>query len=416
MKKIFLPVLMGTILAGCAHSGQKSFLSLQDGEWRAVLTRSDGIEVPFNFTVKDSGDRKVLWIRNGAGRLLVDSLRYSGDTVFIHMPFFDADFSARFQNDGSLKGVWTKHYPDGDKTLLFRASPHTNYRITARPAPPTVDVSGRWAADFAPAGRQDTTHLVGEFHQQQGHLTGTFLARSGDYRYLEGVMDGDTLKLSAFDGSHIFLFKARAANDSMLSDGVFYSGFDAKTPWKAQKDSAATLPDPLSLTGYKAGENKLDFTFPDINGDAVSIRDPRFQGKVTIIQIMGSWCPNCMDETAFLSPWYNRNKDRGIAVVGLCYERATDFKEAVKSVMTFKKRFDITYPLLITGVTPSDPALLSKTLPQLTHFVGFPTTIFLNKAGEIARIHAGFSGPGTGKHYQEFTEEFNHLVDSLTAE
>lgn len=415
MRKGRYYVLLAALLAtGCAHFSQKDFLSLQEGTWRAALTRPDGVIVPFNFEVGDTAGKKVLWILNGADRMLVDSLRMRGDTVFIHMPFFNSDFIARFQNDGSLKGSWVKHYPDSDRLLSFRATPRTTYRIMSHPASPRRDVSGRWATEFREDG--DTMQAVGEFRQQGTHVTGTFLTESGDFRYLDGVLDADTLVLSAFDGSHVFLFRALARKDGILSGGVFYSGFTDTATWSARRDTGAALPDAFSLTGHKPGEDRLNFRFPDLDGNPVSLEDPRFRNKVVIIQIMGSWCPNCMDETAFMSPWYRRHSGSAVEVVGLCYERSTVFAEAVAGVRTFQKRFHVTYPLLITGVTPGDPQLLAKTLPQLTHFVGFPTTIFLNKKGEIARIHAGFSGPGTGAHYTTFVREFNHLVDSLVAE
>ena len=55
-----------------------------------------------------------------------------------------------------------------------------------------------------------------------GRVTGTFLTETGDYRYLEGVVDGDSLKLSCFDGSHAFLFHAALDQDSFR--GRFWSG------------------------------------------------------------------------------------------------------------------------------------------------------------------------------------------------
>lgn len=415
MKKTYLIPLIVLLAAGCAHFGQKDVVHLQEGAWRGVLSRQDGVVIPFNFEIKDTDRREVMYVVNGAGRMRVDSLRYQGDTVFIHMPFFNSDFWAHVQNDGSLKGEWVKHDPDSDRVMGFSATPHTDFRITGHAAASRHDLTGRWRTRFI-SQDQDTLNAVGEFKQSGDQLTGTFLTQSGDYRYLQGIVDGDTLKLSTFDGSHVFLFKALAGSDSTLRDGVFYSGFEGRSRWSAVKDESARLPDAFSLTYFKPGENKLDFSFPDLNGDTISIQDPRFKNKVVIVQIMGSWCPNCMDETDFLSSWYRQHKSKDLAIVGLCYEQSTDFKEAVKGVLTFKDRFQVTYPLLITGVTPGDPQLLDKTLPQLQHFVGFPTTIFLDKKGDIAKIHAGFSGPGTGPHYLEFIGEFNDLVNRLLAE
>ncbi len=415
MKNILIFILAAAGIAGCAHFPQKDMMRLQEGHWRGVLHRADGVDIPFNFEVEDSANKTVMYIRNGAGRLLVDHLRYHGDTLFIRMPFFDSDFRAHFQNDGSLKGEWVKHYPDSNKVLRFSATPNTSYRITASPSAARYDVSGRWKTTFVSGDSKDTTQAVGEFYQDGNKLTGTFLTESGDYRYLQGVMDGDTLKLSTFDGSHVYLFKAEAKDSNHLMNGVFYSGFTGKDNWTAEKDSSAHLPDAFSLTTFTPGD-KLGFRFPDLEGDTVSIADPRFKNKVVIVQIMGSWCPNCMDETQFMGPWYRDNKDRGIEVIGLCYERSADFKTEVKNILSFKDRFGVAYPLLVTGVTPSDPQLLEKTLPQLKNFIGFPTTIFINKKGEIAKVEAGFSGPGTGAHYQEFIAGFNQLVNQLLAE
>lgn len=408
MKKKMLYGLILVLSASCTYRGGNG--ALEEGLWRGVLHRTDGAGIPFNFRVRDTAGRTVLYIVNGKGRLLVDSIRRRGDSVYIHMPFFNSDFATVLAGDGALRGLWIKHYPDTDRVLGFTATPHTAYRIVPSPAPPAADVSGRWKATFTMAG--DTSTAVGEFTQRGGQVTGTFLTVSGDDRYLQGVMDGDTLRMSAFDGSHVFLFTAKVQGDS-LRGGVFDAGFAGRARWSAVRDSAARLPDAFSLTSHRKGEDRLSFAFPDLKGRPVSLDDARFRGKVVIVQILGSWCPNCMDETRFLSRWYRRNRGRGIEIVGLCYERPSDFSKAVAGVMTFKDRFDVTYPLLITGVRPSDPQLLHKTLPQLQHFVGFPTTIFLNRQGGIARIHAGFSGPGTGAHYTRFIAEFNHLVDSL---
>jgi thiol-disulfide isomerase/thioredoxin len=410
-KSLLLLLIIG--LAGCAH---KQDMTLQEGIWRGALQRADGVEIPFNFEVKDSLGKPVLWIMNGAARMRVDSIRQQGDTLHIHMPFFDSDFEAFFQGDGSLKGRWIKHYPDSNRVLGFSAVPHTDYRLVASPRKTEQNVNGRWATTFTSLDGKDTLQAVGEFHQQAGRVTGTFLTVSGDYRYLEGVMDGDTLKLSAFDGSHVYLFRALAAQDGVLSDGMFYAGFSGTSRWVARRDSSAHLPDAFSLTTFRPGQEKLAFSFPDLEGNPVSLADDRFRNKVVIVQIMGSWCPNCMDETQFISDWYRRNRSRGVEIVGLCYERSTDFDQAVRQVLTFKRRFDVQYPLLITGVTPSDPHLLEKTLPQLQHFVGFPTTIFMDRHGNIARIHAGFSGPGTGAHYQAYIREFNDIIDQLVGD
>jgi thiol-disulfide isomerase/thioredoxin len=148
----------------------------------------------------------------------------------------------------------------------------------------------------------------------------------------------------------------------------------------------------------------------------VSFSDPRFHDKVVLVQLMGSWCPNCMDETRFLSKFYDEYHHKGVEIVALAYERSTDFARSQVSVRSFRHRFDVKYPMLITGVSVNDSLRAEKTLPQLDAIVGFPTTLFVNRQGDIEKIHTGFNGPGTGEHYEKQKSEFYKTVDAMLAE
>jgi len=181
------------------------------------------------------------------------------------------------------------------------------------------------------------------------------------------------------------------------------------------KDANAKLPDAYSLTALKPGYTKMDFTFTDLNGKKVSLNDARFKNKVVILQIMGSWCPNCMDETAYLVNFYKKYHPKGVEIIGLAYERSTDYARSKKSLQQLVTRFGINYPVLVTGYT-NDKKELTKSLPMLANFMGFPTTIIIDKKGDVRKIHTGFSGPGTGNYYAEFINEFEKLNDDLLAE
>ncbi len=101
--------------------------------------------------------------------------------------------------------------------------------------------------------------------------------------------------------------------------------------------------------------------------------------------------------------------------MGLAYERTTDFATSKKNIGQLKNRFNVPYGLLVTGYT-SNKTEAAKSLPALSGIVGFPTTIIIDKKGDVRKIHTGFSGPGTGDHYTEFTHEFETLVQQLLAE
>lgn len=388
--------------------------SLKNGIWKAELQRADGRHIVFNFETKDSAGRKVLYVINGEERLLVDSIAVWKDSVLIHMPFFDSHFRARLDEQGNLQGIWIKRAGDKQQSMPFKARYNQKQRFAAA-AKPKRNVSGRWAVQFTGMSGK-TRNAVGEFEQHGSRLTGTFLTASGDYRYLEGVVTGDSLKLSAFDGSHAFLFTAKVANDSTLLFGRFFSGATGEEQWVAKKDENVTLPDGYDQSHMRPGESKLAFRFKGIDGRDVSLGDDAYKNKVVVLQIMGSWCPNCMDETRFLSEYYNRNKHKGVEVMGLAYERTTDFETSKAALQRFQKRFNVQYPLLVTGVTVSDPFRVEKTLPQLDRIAAFPTTIFIDKKGVVRKIHSGFNGPGTGEHYEHFQKEFNETIETLLNE
>jgi thiol-disulfide isomerase/thioredoxin len=386
------------------------------GKWRGYIMREDGHQIPFKFDIIKSGRKLIIYIDNDTERLLVDNVLQEGDSVFIKMPFFDSRFDLRVKDSLNMYGSYVKNYGDHLVTVPFKAmyDQLNSDAYVAQEEPPSYNISGRWSVLFR--GVHDSTLAVGEFKQLGDHVKGTFLTSTGDYRYLEGRVNADTLRLSTFDGGHAYSFESKILNDHVMT-GFFYAGAVSVESWVAEKNENAKLPDEFSLTHLKdSAKAFLHFRFNDLNGHIVSLSDPSFKDKVVIIQILGSWCPNCMDETKFLAPWYIKNKSRGVEVVGLAYERTTSFTDAKRLLLPFITRFDVTYPILPTGVTVNDSLRTEKTLPELQAIVGFPTTIIIDKKGMVRKIHTGFNGPGTGEHYLEFQIEFNELVNNLLKE
>lgn len=405
-----------TIIAtvSCALILQVSFAQtkLKTGIWRGALKTASGTEIPFNFDVKDTAGKQQLFIINGTERFKVTDVTSKGDSVFIHMPLFNSEFKLKL-DAGNLKGQWVKHLGERDATVEFAAEPNTDWRFIKAPDKPTFNIAGRWSAVMGEGEGRDTT--VGEFKQDGNHLTGTFLTTTGDYRFLDGTVSGNKMYLSCFDGGHAYTFTATIKDAQTITEGKFYAGATAVQSWEAVKDENAKLPDAYSLTALKPGYKKIDFAFKDLNGKVVSLQDARYKNKVVIVQILGSWCPNCMDETAYMVNYYKKYQPKGVEVVGLAYERTKDFEQSKKALLQTKNRFNVSYPILITGYTSSrgEPA---KSLPMLAKVVGFPTTIIIDKSGDVRKIHTGFNGPGTGEHYTEFISEFEKLTDDLLAE
>jgi thiol-disulfide isomerase/thioredoxin len=383
---------------------------IQTGPWQGSLQRADGQQIRFHFDVRKENGKTVLYIINAQERLKVTKLKQVNDSLIIEMPFFESVFRVKKLTAKKWTGKWIKGGARQQQVMPFTA------QLQSDLAPedirtPIADITGRWAVTFS-EGDELSKPAVGEWQQKGYTLRGTFLTPTGDYRYLSGVVNGDSLRLSTFDGAHAFLFTAKINSGREIGGGTFYSGATHVEPWIAVKDANASLPDVAAMY-LKEGEDHLNFRFQDLNKKWVSINDPKFRNKVVIIQIMGSWCPNCMDETAFLSDFYNKNKQRGVEVIGLAYEYSTDFERSKKGLLKFKDRFNVQYTILNTGVTVTDSLRTEKTLPQLTQIKSFPSTIFLDKNGKVAKLHAGFEGPGTGEHYEAQKKEFTDIVDKL---
>ena len=412
MKKALLQLFLAGLVAGTACQTEKKPSSLPPGTWRAVIG-SPGGELPFGLDLGRLDDTTFLvHVRNGTERLPLDTAHVRGDSLHVPIDIFDSELVAAV-DDSSLYGRYTR-YDAGKRAydLPFSANHGQTFRFTPANAQPAGDVSGNWAVTFRT--EKDSSQAVGVFKQQGNSLTGTFLTPTGDYRYLAGQVEGNEMKLSAFDGSHVYLFKAYLDSSRNRLEGEFWSGAKGYKKWTARRDEKAALPDANALAYLKKGYDRIDFTFPDLAGKPVSLSDPKFRNKVVVVQIMGSWCPNCMDETKFLAPWYDKNKARGVEIVGLSYEKVPTLEVSGPKLERMKKRLDVGYDVLLAGFHTTDSVAAS--LPMIEKVLAFPTTIFIDRQGKVRRIHTGFSGPGTGRYYDEFVEEFNQFVEKLLAE
>ncbi len=412
MKKYTFKALVFLMVISACQQPEKNVLTA--GIWRATLKTQSGAEIPFNFEVTDSAGKKHIDIINGKERFRVNDITLTDDSMLIEMPIFDSEIHAAF-NGKNLAGRWIKHLADSDAVMAFAAVPDASWRFFNTDVKTKFNVTGRWSATFLSADKKDTTLAIGEFRQNGTRLTGTFLTTTGDYRFLEGSVSKDKLYLSTFDGSHAFLFTGKLENDSTIVNGTFYSGLSSVESWNAKKDANAILPDAYSLTKLSSDDAQLAFKFPNLDGEMVSLSDDKYKNKVVVVQFFGSWCPNCMDETAYLAPFYKKYRDRGVEVVGLAYERSKDFDRAKKNLERMKNRLGVTYDLLITGYT-NDKEEVSASLPMFNQFIAFPTTVLVDKNGRVRKIHTGFTGPGTGTHYAGFVKEFEKNVDDLLAE
>lgn len=391
------------LLISCQN--KKPIKKLDLGSYRAILTVQDQQELPFIFKVINDS---LINIYNAKEVIVVDEIAYQNDSVIIQTPVFEGYIKAKI-NKNSLSGSFIKE--SYDRSVKFEAI--KSYIRFPQKQNATKNVTGTWETIFS-KGLEGEYIAKGIFNQEGNKVTGTFRTTTGDYRYLEGIVENDSLKLSTFDGAHAFLFNAKISDSTL--NGNFYSGLHWKEPFIAKLNNSYELPSAEHLTFLKKGYHKFDFSFPDSNEKNISLSDKRFKNKVTIVQIMGTWCPNCLDESKFLTRYYDKHKKEGLEVIALAFEVAKTKKLAFQAINRLQHRIGIKYPILLAQIGSEDKKLAHEKLPMLNHIISFPTTLFIDKKGQVRKIYTGFNGPATGQKYEEFENEFDSFVKQLLKE
>ncbi len=399
------------ILVSCFGFGQNK---LKPGTWRGVLTLSEKrneIILPFNFNVRYFNEFLSIDILNAEEKITVTEITLSGDSVNFKMPVFDSEFKTVLKND-TLRGLWINYSKKEKNKIPFEAYYNDKRRFITS-SKPAVDLSGQYEVTFNPK-TSDEYKSIGVFKQTGNRITGTFLTETGDYRYLEGAVQNNEMSLSCFDGAHAFLFFASSSKKTgkadSLSGKVFY-GISGTEDWVAVRNEKFKLKDPEGITTLKSPGEKVNFAFPNAEKQTVTLNDPKFDNKVVVIQIMGSWCPNCMDETAYLSKVYKQYKGKGLEVVALAYEKTDDFEKNKKNITRLKNKFGVEYEMLITSLTGKAKA--SESLPFLNSISAFPTTIILDRKHQVKSIYTGFNGPATGKEFELYKKKTESLLTEL---
>jgi peroxiredoxin len=402
--------ISASLLSACNSSTEQgkrmSDTYLREGIWRGVL-KPQGIEVPFLFKVENHGGNYSFTLMNGEERMNLDDIKIKDDSLHARLFVFDATIHAKIE-DNTLHGIWVKNDVK-DFMIPFSATFGNDQRFNVKSNKSDVSFEGKWEVDFIK--KKSIEKAIGLFRQKGQKLTGTFMTSTGDYRFLEGVVDGNNMKMSSFDGVNALLFEGEMLKNGEIS-GELWNLTDRHEKWTAKRNEDFELVDTYAITYLKEGYETFNVEFPNTSGDLISLTNKRYKNKVVVVQIFGTWCPNCIDETKFLVDWYKKNKSRGIEVLGLAFEKNANVSYAASRVNTWKKKLSMEYEVLIAGV----PGSRSKALPMLNEVVTFPTTIILDKQHKVRKIKSGFFGPGSGVYFEKFVEDFNLLIDRLVKE
>ena len=392
--------MIGLVLVISCNSGVSD--RLLKGDYVGKLEVENNKYLPFNFSVTNDS---TLVVQNSS-EIVGFSIDYLKDSIFIRSKVFE----------GFIKGVLEDNKINGVFVIesLDRSVPFTSYNSNKRF---NIDFENnekltlnRWRFTFNP--NMDNAFLSLGIFNSIGHneISATFRTSTGDYGYMHGGYKDSKIVLSTFNGSRAYLFEAELNNNNDSIKGIMYSGNHSKTIIEGVLDNVFELSNEYSLTSLQSKNQKFEFSFENTAGKLISIDDDIFDGKSMVIQLMGSWCSNCLDESKFYVDYLNKNKLNDIEFVALAFEYAKTKDGALNSILKLKNQIGIDYPILLAQYGSSDKGKALEKFPMLNNIISYPTTIFLDKNKDVIKIHTGFNGPATGKKYIEFINEFDDTI------
>jgi len=377
--------------------------SSPSGWWMAGLDLAGG-QLRFAIAIEKAKAGFSGRLCNGSDCQPLSRVEVRGDSVVFEMGDYAATISATLRGD-SLIGSYRNVGSRGPRVIPFRAA---KGRWPAGPAGDSL--LGRWDATFI----QDwqTSPRVFVLRNGKAGLEGTIISNSGDYGLFWGQVSADSFALSHFDGSFVYLLTGRLRGDTLR--GTFHAGLRTQTPWIAVRSTGAPHLTPPSQVIAADTAAPFRFSFPDVNGVTLDQSDPRFAGKVLVVDIFGTWCPTCHDAAPTLVQLYRDYHPKGLEMVGLAYEVSGDPATDGKLVGRYQEKFGIPFPLLLAGTNDPDAAAASQ--PQLKGPIAFPTTLFLGRDGRVRLVHGGFYGPATGAQHDRLVTEFREEIERLLKE
>jgi peroxiredoxin len=378
-----------------------------DGLWHASVLNPSGDEVAFQFELKKTRAGWQGALVNGPERYGSTSGRFDGFRLTLHFDYWDATLEAALEQ-GRWQGAFTRTYRKTKLVRSFRAQREPFYQLSGKPS---VDLSGEWLLEVNDDGKLSTYRAV--WKQQGSRIEGVLLHITGDSGVLTGYVEDEYAVLSRFDGIRAILLKLRAGPGDVLHGTMDSSKRVTGRRITSGADGAAQeSAEALSVTRMRDPGEAFRFSFPDLDGRMVSSSDARFQGKVLLISVMGSWCPNCHDEVLFLRELYERFRRRGLEIVALGFEYTGEAQRDMRQLRIFSRRHQVPYPVLYAGATED----VERTLSQLEGFRSYPTTILTGRDGRVRMIHTGFDGPSTGVRFEKLKREMTEAVERALSE
>lgn len=398
-----------TLMLGLVLVLFPSFGFAQDlaGRWDAQIDCPGG-GIDFGLELAYSAGQWSGFLINGPERIKVPFVEVNQAKLTLRIDHYDSIVELEFSGTGDeqhAEGTWKKRR-GSNKWLNMTCSARRHKTDDVFEG--NKDFVGRWAVQFS----ESEEPAVGIFNSvaAENRVSGTFLTSTGDYRFLDGGVQNKTLRLSCFDGAHAFLFKAKLVDTGVIK-GEFWSSNTWHETWTAKLDNDAAIPDEFNQTSAVQGYDLGLLSFPDLQGKPTRLDDPKFAGKARIIYVFGSWCPNCHDAGAYFAELEKKYAEHELSILGLAFEMTGEFERDAQQVKKYLHRHGSNYPVLVAGL--ADKTKATEAFPVLDRVRSYPTTIFLDRDGQVTAVHTGFTGPATGSAYDDLKQQFERRIEQM---
>jgi thiol-disulfide isomerase/thioredoxin len=393
------------------------------GIWQGTAALRGGQQVPVTVKITGTGSDLKLALLNGPAdhpdESPASSVTFDGTHLVAVYDYFARKLDATIA-DGTLKGTYgaINPGPRGGAGTEFTLT-HVAKAVDPSASPNPPDIQGGWEIATKSAKGETAWEFRVDPPSPKTPVIKTVIQRiDGDTGGLWGTWNGTSYVVGHFTPAGTALYSVTPLPDGTLSVKSLLPGRGpAATEWIARRPvdaRKANLPAPTETTQQTTVKDPsvpFVFSFPDLAGKTVSNTDPQFQGKVVIVAIGGSWCPNCHDEAPLLVSLYKKYHSKGLEIVGLDFEQG-DPENDLARLKAFITHYGITYPVLLGGKTDE----LNEKIPQGVNLNCWPTSFFLGRDGRVVETHAGFAGPGNTAGHEALVRETTALVEKLLAQ
>ena len=391
------------------------------GTWEGNATLR-GQQIPLRLQITGSASNLKAALINGPEQSAASSVTFSDGHLVIAFNYFARTLDATLDN-GQLTGTFGLVNPEA--TGNHPATPRVPIVLhpattAATPAAGAPDIKGDWEIAVQSSKGESAWQLRVDPVAKSPTIHAVIQRIDGDTGSLFGTWTGQNYTVSHFTAAGPALYTLTPQSDGTLlvsnllateAQKAQQQNLTARRPAEARKQNLAAPTTSTQQTTVKDPNAPFTFSFPNLEGKTVSNTDPQFEGKVVIVAVGGSWCPNCHDEAPFLESLYKQFHARGLEIVNLSFEEANQLSDPAR-LRAFIARYGITYTVLVAG----EPDQLNEKIPQGVRLNSWPTSFFLGRDGRVKEVHAGFAGPANPEGHAELEHEVTTLVEHLLAE